>query len=99
MRFIRGLGGIAGSRRMDAAVRFHPEGITAISRGLSEATPPVRSHREGICILKGCWQVPDASPIEPGWHPFRMQIILSELFRGCRFAQPPDEVGQMAVAS
>ena len=41
-RFIRVFGGIAGSGRMCAVVGFHPEGITAISRGLSVRDTPGR---------------------------------------------------------
>ena len=38
---IRGFGGIAGSQRMEEiVVGFHPEGITAISRGLSLRDTP-----------------------------------------------------------
>ena len=38
--FIRGFGGITGWSKTDISPILHPEGISAISRGLSEATPP-----------------------------------------------------------
>ena len=82
-------GGLLVSRRVNEVVGFHPAGISAISRGLSVRDTPGRKSRNGICILKGCWQVSNVRQIEPCWHPFRIQNTLSELFRGCRFAQSP----------
>ena len=83
------LGGLLFPDERTAVVGFDPEGITAISRGLSVRDTPGRDHREVVCILKGCWQALVARQIEPCWHPFRMQTTLTKLVRGCRFAQPP----------
>ena len=58
--FIRSTGGIVDSRQTDEVVRFHPAGISAISRGLSVRDTPgeVSSkwdlHPEGMLAGSGC---------------------------------------------
>ena len=58
--FIRSIGGIVDSRQTEEVIGFHPEGITAISRGLSVRDTPgeVSSkwdlHPEGMLAGSGC---------------------------------------------
>ena len=61
------------SNERDEARRFDPEGMSAISRGLSvRDTPGTKTsrldlHPEGMLASSGCL------PVSQGWHPFRMQ--------------------------
>ena len=64
---------------------LHSEGMSAISRGLSVRDTPGGGAGIGLCILKGCGQVPRVSQKGQCWHPFRMPMTWLELF--C--AQPP----------
>ena len=42
-----------------------------------------------VFILKGCWPVQNVSPFHEAGIPSGCNSPLSNLFRGCRFAQPP----------
>ncbi len=61
------------SKGREEVGRFDPEGMSAISRGLSVRDTPGATtqkgdlHPEGMLASSGCL------PISRGWHPFRMQ--------------------------
>src|SRR5436190_7546914 len=69
-----------------------PAGVPAISRGLSEAIPPV-VNRESNCTLEGCQQrsnrnaASDLQAMDAATPP-GSKLKRGRLFRGCRYAQP-----------
>ena len=73
---------------------WQASGLLAISRWLSEATPPEASD-ETQCIPEGCQReagVPKRfrdGPIRDGLRSLRDRIVRVRRFRGCRKAQPP----------
>ena len=70
------------SHERDEARRFDPEGMSAISRGLSVRDTPGAHHRQGICILKGCWPAQDVSPFQKARLCFKTPPRLSGWFTG-----------------
>ena len=86
-RFIRRLGGDPNER--DEVRRFDPEGMSAMSRGLSvRDTPgakPSRGdlHPEGMLASTGCL------PVTQRWHPFRMQQPFAQPLPGVSLRSTP----------
>ncbi len=53
--------------------RFHPEGMSAISRGLSVRDTPGAKPSNGDLHPEGMLASSECLPVSRGWHPFRMQ--------------------------
>jgi hypothetical protein len=74
--------------------RCQAGGLVAISRRLSEATPP-EERDETQCIPEGCQRGAGVrkrfrdGPIRDGLRSLRDRIVRARGFRGCRKAQPP----------
>ena len=78
-----------GANEWDEVRRFHLEGMSAISRGLSvrdtPGTKPSKAdlHPEGMLASSECL------PVLRCWHPFRMQQPFSQLPPGVSLRSTP----------
>ena len=77
------------SNEGDEVRRFHPEGMSAMSRGLSVRDTPgakisrLDLHPEGMLASSECL------PVLRGWHPFRMQQLFVQPLPGVSLRSTP----------
>ena len=79
----------SGSGEVSKCRRLHPEGITAISRGVEQSDTPGSDGTEWICILEGCQLRNQAANAQGCWHPFRMRTANGNPSGGITALNPP----------